>query len=165
MGNKIYIQQELEINKDVEAAWEVMGKQFAQIHLWSTNFKDSKPGGSSKFVGLDYSTRITITARGETVQELDAFDPTTHSLAYHISKGMPAIAKHASAVWSLQPIGTNKTKVILQFNMETKGFPGFLLTPMMRKGMGKSAIEIAEDLKYYLENGEPHPRKVKSGNS
>lgn len=163
MDKKIHLQKEMVIHKKVEEVWEVMGNQFAQVHLWSTNFKDSKPGGSSKFPGLNYSERITLTDRGETIQELDSFDSTTHTLAYHITKGAPSIAKQASAIWSLNSVDANTTVVVLEFNMVTKGFLGFLMTPLIKMGMGKSAIEIAEDLKYYVENGDPHPRKVKSG--
>tara|TARA_R110000744_G_scaffold320650_2_gene426811 strand:- start:996 stop:1538 length:543 start_codon:yes stop_codon:yes gene_type:complete len=161
LDKRIHVQKELVVNKKVEEVWEVMGNQFARVHLWSTNFKDSKPGGSSKFPGLDYSARITVTDRGETIQELDAFDTAEHSLAYHISKGAPGIAKQASAIWSLNSDEADKTIVVLEFNMETKGFLGFLMTPMIKMGMGKSAAEIAGDLKYYVENGTPHPRKVK----
>jgi hypothetical protein len=159
MDKKIHVQKELSIDKNVEEVWEIMGNQFAQVHLWSTNFKDSKPGGIAKFQGIDYSERITITERGETIQALDAFDTTTHSLAYHISKGAPVIAKRASAVWSLTSEGPNKTTVVLAFDMETKGFLGFLMTPLIKKGMEKAALEIAEDLKHYVENGTPSPRK------
>jgi hypothetical protein len=137
-----------------------MRNQFAEVHLWSTNFKDSKSGGNSKFAGLDYSERVTVTDRGETIQELDVFDSTTHALSYHITKGAPSIAKHASAVWSLNSDEANKTTVVLVFNLETKGVLGFLMTPLIKKGIGKSATEIAEELKYYVENGKPHPRKV-----
>jgi hypothetical protein len=160
MDKKIQVKQELAIDAPIEKVWEIMGNQFAKIHLWSTNFKDSKPGGSSRFSGLEYSERITQTERGETVQELDAFDTTMHSLSYHISKGAPGIAKQANAVWSLKSDGANSTTVILEFYMETKGFLGFLMTPLIKKGMGKSAEEIAEDLKHYVETGNPHPRKL-----
>lgn len=161
MDKKIHVQRELVINKNVEEVWEVMGNQFAQVHLWSTNFKDSKPGGSPRFSGLDYSERITQTDRGETIQELDSFNSDTHTLAYHITKGAPGIAKHASAVWSLKSSELNKTIVILEFNMETKGLIGFLMTPLIKIGMGKSAVEIAEDLKHYVETGVAHTRKEK----
>jgi hypothetical protein len=159
MDKKIHVKKELAIDKKVEDVWEVMGNQFAQVHVWSTNFKDSKPGGSSKFSGLAYSERITETERGKTVQELDSFDAKTHTLAYHISSGAPRIAKHASAIWSLRSDDANTATVVLEFNMETKGFLGFLMTPLIKMGIRKSATEIAEDLKYYLENGLPHHRK------
>ena len=162
LEKQIHIQKELEINQNVEVVWEIMGKQFAQVDKWSTNFKNSKPGGSPKFDGLAYSERITLTGRGETVQVLDSFDSTTHTLTYHITKGKPSIAKQASAIWSVNIVDANKSTVVLEFDMTTKGLLGFLMTPLIKKGIGKSALEIAEDLKHYVENGEPHPRKVEA---
>ena len=95
------VKKEVIIEKKVEDVWEVMGNQFAQVDVWCSNFKTSKPGGKAKFPGLDYSYRDTTTDRGQTIQELDSFDPAKHSLNYHITKGAPGIAKKASAVWSL----------------------------------------------------------------
>lgn len=161
MNKKISVKKTLPINKNAAEVWEVMGNQFADVHLWSTNFKASKAGGNSAFSGIDYSERITVTDRGETIQKLDSFDPIAFKLAYHISKGAPGIAKKASAIWSLEKEKDDKTNVVLEFNMEPKGFLGWLLSPLIKKGMGKSANEIAEDLKYYVENGTPHPRKLK----
>lgn len=137
-----------------------MGNQFAEVHLWSSNFKDSKPGRNSKFSGLAYSERITIADQGETIQELDSFDSTTHSLSYHTIKGAPSVGKHANAIWSLSSDEANKTTVVIEFNMEMKEFLGFIMTPFIKKGMGKSATVIADDLKYYVENSKASERKM-----
>lgn len=158
----IHVKKELVIDKDINAVWEVMGVQYTEVHLWSTNFKDSKAGGKPKLSGLDYLHRITQTDRGETIQELDNFDSENYSLTYHISEGTPAIANSAVGIWSLTPIESNKTKVILEFQMETNGFKGLMLSSIIKLKLGKSAMGIAEELKFYVENGEPHPRKVES---
>src|SRR5690606_5378818 len=110
-----------------------------------------------KFSGINHSERITITERGETIQALDSFNSSTHQLSYHITKGAPSIAKHASSTWSLNRIKDNRTTVVLDFNLRTKGLLGFLLTALIKKGMGKRTMEIAEDLKHYMEEGKPHP--------
>ncbi|MBT5855186.1 hypothetical protein HOH87_00950 [bacterium] len=152
--------KELVINKDIESVWNVMGTQFADVHLWSSNFQDSKPGGTQKFEGLAYSSRVTLTGRGETIQELDSFDATNHRFSYHISKGIPSIVKTAVGIWALEPIGDIQSKLVLEFQMEPNGLLGTLLTPVIKKKFGKVASDIAEELKYYVENGTPHPRKV-----
>ena len=152
------IKQEMMIEKDIDAVWAVMGGQFAQVHLWSSNFFDSKPGGSAKFTGLDYSTRDTITDRGQTIQELDTFDPTNYALTYHVTKGVPKIANRAVGLWSLKSIDENKTTVVIAFILEPKGIIGFLLTPIIKLKIQKASLEIAEELKYYLEQGKAHPR-------
>jgi hypothetical protein len=158
----IQVRAELIIDKDIDAVWEVMGTQYTQVHLWSTNFKDSKAGGNPKLPGLNYLHRITQTGRGETIQELDKFDIDNYTLTYHISKGAPEIAKTAVGIWSLAPVESNKTKVILEFELETNGFKGLMLSSIVKLKLGKSAMELAEELKFYVENGEAHPRKIES---
>jgi hypothetical protein len=155
---KIHVKRELTINKNIDEVWEVLGKQFGEVHLWSSNFKDSKPGGDKKFDGIDYSFRATITDRGETIQLLDAFDPGNYRLAYHITKGMPGIAKSASGIWSLKPLENNQVTVVIEFDMEIKNMLGYLLSPLVKLKIGKAADEIAEELKYYMENGKAQPR-------
>jgi hypothetical protein len=158
----IYVKRELIANKDIDEVWAIMGGQFTQVHLWSANFKNSKAGGTSKLSELDYLHRITLTERGETIQEVDVFDTDNYSLTYHISKGAPAIAKSAIGIWSLSKMDSNKTKIVMEFKLETNGSKGFLLSPIIKMKLGKSAMEIAEELKYYVEKKTPHPRKIKS---
>ena len=159
---KIHVKKELSINDNVSNVWAVMGEQFGEVHLWSSNFKDSKPGGIKQFEGINYSQRITVTDRGETIQVLDAYDSTNYRLAYHITKGLPGIAKTAEGIWSLKPMQNKQTMVVLEFNMESKNMLGYLLSPIIKLKLGKSAEEIAEELKYYIENGSAHPRNVET---
>jgi hypothetical protein len=95
LEKRVTIKQELSIDKNIEAVWEVMGNHFAKVHLWSSNFYDSKLGGDASFEGITFFNRITITERGETIQTLDVFNPNTHSMSYHITKGMPGIGFQA----------------------------------------------------------------------
>jgi len=89
------IKVELAINKSIQEVWEVMGNQYGYANIWSSNFKTSKPGGEAKFNGLEYSLRDTTTDRGNTIQELTAFDPEKYTLSYVITKGAPEIAEMA----------------------------------------------------------------------
>ena len=159
---KIHIKRELTINKSIDNVWLVMGKQFGEVHLWSSNFKDSKPSGEKLYDGINYSQRITTTERGETIQVLDSFDSANYKLMYHISKGLPSIAKSAVGIWSLKSMQNQQTIVVLEFEMESKNILGYLLAPMIKLKLGKSAEEIAEELKHYMENGTPHPRNTMS---
>jgi hypothetical protein len=156
------VKQELTINANIDSTWQVMGTEFSEVDLWCANFIESEAGGSKKFNGIDYSKRVTLTAKGENTQVIDDFDPTSHILKYHISKGKPGIAKEASAIWSLVDLGANKTKVVLEFKFITKGWLGLLMSGKVRSGISSTSAEIAEELKYYMENGTAHPRKIES---
>lgn len=154
--------EEVIIEASIEDAWEVMGNQFAEPHIWSTNFLTSVPGGDPKLEGLAYRHRATTTENGDNWQELDAFDPATHSLSYHISKGVPPVAKSAVGHWKLTKLTDNKTQLNVDFFLETKGLLGFIMSPIVSKKVGQSSDELMEEFKYYLENGKPHPRKLEA---
>jgi len=88
-------------------------------------------------------------------------NPENYSLKYHISKGAPAIASRAYAKWHLQPTVGGDTKVILEFFIETYGIKGRLLSMIIQKKIKASGNTIAEELKYYIENGKAHSNNVK----
>jgi len=156
------VKQELTINANIDSTWQVMGTEFSEVDLWCAHFINSEAGGSKKFSDIDYSTRVTVTAKGGNTQELDEFDPVNHLLKYHITEGKPGIAKEASAVWSLVDLGLNKTKVVFEFKLVTKGWIGLVMSGKIRSSIKSTSFEIAEELKYYMEKGTAHPRKIES---
>ena len=159
---ELNFEEEVLINKGIDESWEVLGNQFTEAHLWSTNFKSSKPGGKPKLNGLDYLHRETMTEKGENFQELDEFDPDNYKLSYHVSKGVPGIAKSALGDWSLSKVSNKQTRLNVHFILETKGLLGFVMSPIISSKISKASTEITEELKYYLENGKPHFRKLES---
>jgi len=151
------IKVELKINKGIQEIWEVMGNQYGHADKWSSNFKTSKPGGEAKFNGLDYSLRETTTDRGNTVQELTAFDPDKYKLSYVITRGAPEIAKLAGADWSLVSESENVSMVSMDFIMEPKMPLNAEMESKIKIGLTASVKELAEELKFYVETGKPHP--------
>jgi len=153
------------INKNIADVWNVMGSQFAEVHLWSSNFNNSKPGGAIKFKGLEYSKRITLTERGETIQELDEFDASNHTLSYHITKGIPEVAEVANGKWFLIKQDEKSTQVVFEFMMEPKAFVKSEMITKIEKGLSHSAECFVEELKHYLETGKAHSRNKEQINN
>lgn len=147
----------LTINKSIQEVWEVMGNQYGYAARWSSNFKTSNPGGEAKFSGLEYSLRDTTTDRGKTIQELTAFDPEKYTLSYIITKGAPEIAKMAGAEWSLIRESEQVTKLSMDFIMEPKTPINAAMETKLKMGLTASVKELAEELKFYMENEKPHP--------
>ncbi|MFT4986581.1 MAG: hypothetical protein ACI9AT_002515 [Ulvibacter sp.] len=145
----------LTIKKSIQEVWEVMGNQYGYADKWSSNFKTSKPGGEAKFSGLEYSLRDTTTDRGNTIQELTAFDPSKFTLSYIITKGAPEIAKMAGATWSLFTENENSTIVSMDFIMEPKMPINGEMETKIKMGLTASVKELTEELKFYLETGKP----------
>ena len=152
--------EQVTIDASIEDAWEVMGNQFASPHIWAANFLTSEPGGAPKLKGVDFRHRATTTANGDNWQELDTFDPSTHSLSYHISKGVPPIAKRGTGHWKLTELAEGKTQLQVDFVLETKGLLGLVMSAKVNKSVGQASGQLIEEFKYYLEHGTPHPRKL-----
>jgi hypothetical protein len=151
------IKVELTINKSIQEVWEVMGNQYGYADKWSSNFKTSKPGGEAKFNGLEYSLRDTTTDRGNTIQELTAFDPDKYTLSYIITKGAPEIAEMAGAEWSLISESENVTRLLMDFIMEPKMPLNPEMEAKLKMGLTASVKELAEELKFYMEKEKLHP--------
>tara|TARA_B110000967_G_C18867481_1_gene553470 strand:+ start:1787 stop:2248 length:462 start_codon:yes stop_codon:yes gene_type:complete len=147
------VKQELTINATINTTWQVIGTELSEVDIWAANFIKSEASGSKKFKDIDYSTRVTLTKNVKNTQELDDFDPTNHQLKYNITKKKPGIARDPSAMWSLVDLEPNKTKVILEFKLGTKGWIGQLTLGKMHSKINSSSREIAEELQFYMEDG------------
>ena len=151
--------KELSVAKPIEEVWEVLGNQFGKIDNWASIISHSEVSGSSKIPGVDYSIRSTKTTSGDTQQELTGFNPDQHTISYKSISGTPPIIKQVHAHWSLTKKDANNTHLVLDFVAEMKGL-GFILAPVAKIKLGKVGDVLLDDLKYYVENGQPHPRKV-----
>ena len=151
---------EVEINRNIEDVWQVLGNEFGEIATWVSLAKSSEIGGSSKLAEVDYGYRLLKTDKGTAKHVLTSFDSSNHSLSYDVPEGTPAFVKTATASWSLTDLGENKTRMNVHFAIQLGGLLGFLLAPVAKKKLGTLSDNILEEFKYYMENGKPHPRKI-----
>lgn len=158
-----YIFQEVIIDAPIDEAWEVLGPQFQDVHKWASSVKHSTSLNNESLNGSTCNERgCTVKGVGEIKEKLLTYSPENYSLSYQVHEGMPKMIKYASNNWQLIDLGNGKTKLKLKIRLETKGFMGWLMGGMMKKKMTKLSGEIAEEFKYYVETGKPHPRKIKA---
>jgi hypothetical protein len=160
--NVMNIKKEEIINKSVLETWDVMGNQFGDVSKWSSVFHDSKVSGKPEIGGLDYSIRITETDKGMTEQKINFYNQKKTSLSYAVTKGTPSFVTSAVYVWTLTKVSKNKTKLNAELTIKTVGIKGVLVGPIMKTKMGRILNNMVEELKYYVEEGKPHPRKIKT---
>ncbi|MCA9922637.1 MAG: hypothetical protein KC421_09700 [Anaerolineales bacterium] len=58
--------------------------------------------------------------------------------------------------------GPNQCAVTIRGEVELQLFPGLLIAPIMKLQLRRLGKETTEELKYFVENDRPHPRKVKA---
>lgn len=156
------IEKQLTINKGIDAAWQILGHEFADAHKWATVVRHSESRGGS-LNGSSCSERgCDIAGMGKTTEKLIHYSNTDHSLIYEVAEGMPSMVKYATNSWKLEPISKSQTKLVMKMEMEVGGILGAIMKPMMKMQMSKMADGVTSDFKYYVETGKPSAAKLKS---
>ena len=155
------IEKEIIVNKDIKDAWKVLGVEFANASKWASAVNHSE-GSGEKFNDSACSERGCSTTMGSIKEKLYEFSNEKYLLAYEIAEGMPSMVKYATNTWKLIEVGENKCKLQIKMDIRMGGFFGSLLQPVMKLQMSKIGNHLVEDFAYYVENGTPHPRKLKA---
>lgn len=155
------LHKEIMVNTGIARAWQILGVEFADASRWASAVYHSEGKGIG-LNGSSCSERGCETSMGRLKEKLLQFEPASKSLTYQIETGLPGFVKFASNTWQLIPETEQKTRLRMTVNVETTGLLGRLMAPMLKMQLTKLGNELAEEFKYYVEHGTPHPRKLKS---
>ncbi len=148
------------INKSVDSVWEIVGNQFGNAHIWASLLRHSEGNGKNITEKVCDSRTCDIKGMGRIHEKILEFSPDNYTLSYEVSEGFPFFVKHGVNRWRLVPEG-EQTLFFMNAEIEFKGLIGMMMKPMMKMQMSSIMKKTAEDLKFYAENGTPHPRKKK----
>ncbi len=161
----IIIKHELIINASIVKTWQVLGPEFADAYKWASSIKHSEARNIETINGSTCTERgCSVSGMGNIKEKILHYSETEHTLSYQVYEGMPKMVKYAANTWKLTDLGNGTTKLEMQIEMKAGGLMGSMMKGMMRKKMTKMSKQITEEFKYYVENGNPHPRKIKSTN-
>lgn len=157
----IEVNKQITINAPVADVWRVLAHEFDRVGEWATSIAQSKPNPEAKpIAGSEVGGRICVVPGfGEMKESFAYYDEDNLTFSYEAVQGMPFFVKTAGNTWSLTDKG-NQTIVDMHLIAEVNMFPGKVMAPMLRSQFNRQAGEIIEELKYYIENGQPHPRKL-----
>lgn len=159
MNYLIRIDTRGEIAKPVQDVWEVAGYQFGHAHIWGSILRHSEGHGEKISGPVCDSRTCNIQGMGTVKEKVIEFNPDQHTLAYEVVQGFPFFVKRAVNRWHLSEKGTH-TEICMHAEIELQGFIGTLMGPLMKFQINRILHTAVEDLKYYIENGRPHPRKL-----
>jgi len=148
------------LNAPVAKVWQVVGPEFGNAHVWSSALSHSAPAGSPKHAnGVRDARQCDVKGMGRVEERVLEYDPTRHILAYEATRGFPFFVGRAVNRWSLFDQGTNLTLLRMEAEIVTRGIVGALMAPALKFKIRGMLATIADDLKYFVEHGTPHPRK------
>lgn len=122
------------IEAPAERVWHVIAHEFADIGQWATAVQE----------------RFTY------------FDEEGMRFGYMAVAGLPRFIRHAENNWSVQPLSTKRAQVEIRGELELSDRWAWLMAPILKWQLSRTGKFTIEELKYYIEEGKPHPRKVRA---
>ena len=154
------------INASAEKVWRVLAHDFDTIGQWASAIPASQavadlPAPAEAQVGGRVCS--TAVAGFAAVQEtFTYYDEPSMRFAYQATEGRFWFLKHAENYWMVRSLGPYTSQVETQAELDMHLFPGWFLAPLLKLQMGRVGVRSLEELKYYVEHDQPHPRKLKA---
>jgi hypothetical protein len=157
------------VNADADKVWRIFAHGFNDAYKWmaSVNHSFAKNNGES-FEGCQSNGRVCeLSSDGKGIKASEQF------LAYHEENKTATVridflntpfifpVKFNTLDFSLKKIDGDTSEMTWKFRSNIK-FLSYLLWPLLRIGFGVFIKQIIEELTFYIENGTPHPRKIKA---
>lgn len=155
------LSSEVIIEAPASAAWAVLGECWAHIGLWAAPITSSSVDGELKAgaVRTCHTARFGPVAPSIIKERLLAFDGAARSFTYESAAGMPGFIAAATNAWSVEPLGEGRCVVRTHAQVTLKA-PMSWFSFMLARSFKANGARVLEELKFRVEHGVPHPRKV-----
>lgn len=150
------------INTSASQLWDILAKDYDKIGEWATAVVESTPNPDVP----EGEGRVCSTALGNNKETITHKDEQERSFTYAVDfEKSPFFLEGIDNTWTVEPAGNGQSVVRMSANVQLKTIIGTLIAPIMKIRMRKGFVSILEELKYYAETGEIHPRKLEQLNT
>lgn len=160
------ITRTIRINASADEVWSVLAHDFYNADRWLSTIYHSERRDAVPTVGdfpLDSGGRACDTSLGLFRETVQHYDERARAFGYRAEGDkMPFFVKHLENNWTVTPNGPRQATVDMR--LEARLLPVFaqVMGPLMKRQFGQVTAEAVEELKHYVETGQPHPRKVEA---
>ncbi len=153
---------EIPVEASAEQVWDVVARQFSHIGDWATAIPASRANPEAHVktdapvAGRVCETGVPMLPHVE--DTIVAYDDAARTLTYEAA-GMPAFVATARNRWQVTAVDEHRALVRFDGVMETRGIVGGLLGLLLRVRLAREGRKLLDDLRHYVENGQPSPRK------
>ena len=155
-------QGQITINAPASQVWRILVEDYDKVGEWATAVPESftnpeVPEGEG---------RICSTTLGNTTEVITQLDEQERNFTYSVEpENPPFFLEGIDNTWTVEPKGNNQSVVSMNADVKLKTAVAPLIAPLMKWRMHKGFGTILEELKYYAETGQVHPRKQEQLNS
>jgi polyketide cyclase/dehydrase/lipid transport protein len=162
----LQLQSRITINASAKKVWRVLAHDFGNIGQWASAIPASQaiPGLPAP-AGAEVGGRVCATAVpgfGDVQERFTYYDEQTMRFAYQATEGRPWFLKHAENHWVVRSLGPNTSQIEARAEIDVSLFPGLFLAPLLKLQLSRTGVHTFEELKYYVERDQVHPRKLKA---
>jgi hypothetical protein len=152
---------EILVNAPAAAAWQVLGERFADIGEWAVPITSSSLDGELQrgAIRTCHTARFGPVLAGTIKERLTEYEPGAMSFAHEAVDGMPSFVERATNRWSVHPLEDERCLVRTRATLGLRG-PAALFGFMLKWKLQADGARVLEELRYRIEHGQPHPRKV-----
>jgi Polyketide cyclase / dehydrase and lipid transport len=147
------IVQHIDIDASAAQVWQIVGREFSDIGRWASAIPSSvrtSTGDGRACEGVLGIEQVT--------ERLIAYDDDERTLTYVADRGMPRYVTTAVNTWRVETLGDNRARVAVSARLEMAGAARLLL-PLLRVPLAFVGRRTLAELKHYVEQGRPTPRK------
>jgi len=159
----------LKVKASTDKVWEVFAHGFNDAYKWMASVSHSyaQTNGES-FDGAHSDGRVCELSHDQkgmkASEKFLAYDENNKTATVQIDfVNTPFFfpVKFNTLDFSIREISDNQSEMTWGFRSNIKAL-GSILAPLLRKEFKKFVGNIMEELQFYVENGTPHPRKLKA---
>jgi len=157
------------INTNSDKVWDIFAHDYDNAHKWMASIPNSFGiDGGKKFKGATSSGRVCeLDGNPKGLKAKETF------LAYdEANKSYTLLVQFLNTPFGF-PIVKNEAEFFIEDNEDNLSIMtftatstlkplGFILYPLIKLGFSFLLKQVLEELKFYVENGKPHPRKIKA---
>jgi hypothetical protein len=162
----IQLKGHITINASANKVWRVLAHDFSNIGQWASAIPASQAVTDLPAPeGAEVGGRVCSTAVpgfGDVQEQFTYYDEQSMRFGYEATEGRPSFLKHAENHWEVRSLGPTTSVVETRAEIEVSLFPGWFLAPLLKLQMGRIGAQSLEEMKYYVECDQPHPRKLKA---
>ncbi len=155
------------IEKPARDVWHILAHDFDKNYVWMSSVFHTDlrtEGETAKGAPLNGRVCNLSTEEGGLAadEKITFFDDENMVIEFHVvikNKKLPVISNDVKV--KVVSLSENSCEVVWEAEPTLRTI-GKILSPLLKLGLNKAFKEILEELKYFAETGNPHPRKVKA---
>ena len=153
--------RELTINVPADHVWQIVAHEFAKVGEWASAIAASKVNVNATVPdGAQVGGRVCVVPGFNDIREtFTAYDEANKTFTY-AAAGLPFFITSAHNSWVVRAIDANTTHVSFRGDVKLLPVLGWVLSIPFRLRLNRILQNTIEELKYYVETGNAHPRKL-----